>query len=333
MLRPIQNTEWEDAYAVIEPQINASAVHVWEFDRGFPIDVRYFQMRREADIRMNHHEYFELLYLHSGELEYRVGDERYPMKAGDLFVMGCRPHRVASYGRGQVRCVTLYFLSDLIRAHDPAGEEMQYLMPFLIQDAGFPHVVPAKTGIPAQVFDLMRRVRSEVPSSSTRSRLTVRTYLKMMLVLLVNHYSRFRDSQPVLTQMQRDLDRLRPVFGFIESRYSEEISVKDAASSVNMSKSHFMRFFKQVTGQPFVGHLNRFRVAKAQQLLATTDRSIAEIGQDVGFCNQSYFGLVFRKLAHASPREYKTRIMSEAAKAAEEPDANRTRPRLVARAG
>ena len=327
-MRPIHNTQWKDAYEVIEPGINASAVHVREFDRGFPIDVRYFLMRSEADICMNRHEYFELLYLHTGELEYRVGDERYPIKTGDLFVMGCRPNRVTLYSRAQVRCVTLYFLSDLIRAHDPTGDEVQYLMPFLIQDSGFPHVVPAETGIPAQVFDLMHRVYSELPSSSKRSRLTVRTYLKMMLVLLVNHYSRFRDSQPLLARMQRDVDRLRPVFGLIESRYSEEIRVRDGASSVNMSKSHFMRLFKQVTGQPFAGHLNRFRVAKAQQLLATTDRSIAEIGQDVGFCNQSYFGLVFRKLTQSSPREYQTRLMCKAAEAAGDAAAYRKAPSL-----
>jgi AraC family transcriptional activator of pobA len=311
--RPIQNVHWEDAYAVVEPRINASGVHVWDFNEHFPIDVRYFILRPEADIRMNRHAYFELLYLHSGELEYRVGDDRYPMSPGDLFVMGSLPHRVARYGRAQVRCVTLYFLADFIRTHDATGDDVQYLMPFTVQDSGFPHVVRGGTGIPAQVLDLMGRIARELPVRSTLGRLTVRTYLKMILVLLVNHYAQFQDSQPVLSQKQRDLDRLRPVFDFIEANFAEEISVSDAASTVHMSKSHFMRFFKQVTGQPFIAHLNQFRVAKAQQLLADTDRSIADIGQEVGFCNQSYFGLVFRKLTHASPREYKHRLRCESA--------------------
>jgi len=42
-----------------------------------------------------------------------------------------------------------------------------------------------------------------------------------------------------------------------------------------------MRFFKHVTGQSFVTYLNHFRIAKAQVVLANTDRPIAEISQEV----------------------------------------------------
>jgi len=74
-----------------------------------------------------------------------------------------------------------------------------------------------------------------------------------------------------------------------------------------MSKSNFMRFFRQVTGQPFEAYLNRYRIAKAEVLLTTTDKTIAEISHEVGFCGQSYFGLVFRGLRGVSPRDYKSR--------------------------
>lgn len=312
MLRPIRKPVWEDAYAVIEPQINASGVHEWRFDPSFPFDLRFFVMRREADIRLNHHTYFEVLYVYSGEVEYQVCDHLYSLREGDLFVIGGPlPHRMSKYGRSQIRCVTLYFEPELIRAHDSSGDDVQYLMPFLVQHSGFPHIVPAETGIPAQILDLMKRAYSELPADSPRGRLTLRTYLKMILMLLVNHYSEFHDSEPILTQKQRDLKRLHPLFEFIENNYMQAISVSGAAKVVNMSKSHFMRFFRQVTGQPFVAHLNQFRVAKAQHLLASTDRTIADIGQDAGFCNQSYFGLVFRRLTHLSPREYKLRMIAE----------------------
>jgi AraC-like DNA-binding protein len=40
-------------------------------------------------------------------------------------------------------------------------------------------------------------------------------------------------------------------------------------------------------------------------LLVTTNRTIAEIGQEVGFCDQSYFGLIFHKIAGRSPRQFR----------------------------
>jgi AraC-like DNA-binding protein len=44
-------------------------------------------------------------------------------------------------------------------------------------------------------------------------------------------------------------------------------------------------------------------------LLASTNRSIAQIATDVGFSNQSYFGLVFRKITQVCPREYQARFV------------------------
>jgi transcriptional regulator GlxA family with amidase domain len=155
----------------------------------------------------------------------------------------------------------------------------------------------------------------------------------MMLVLLVNHYTEFGDSEPILTRRQRELERLRAVFEFIEAHYMNEISVDEAARSVNMSKSHFMRIFRQVAGQPFVTHLNQFRIAKAQQLLATTDRTIADIGQEVGFCNQSYFGLIFRRLTGSSPKEYKLKLTTEVERHVDDGGLDDRPRRPIARAG
>jgi two-component system response regulator YesN len=78
-----------------------------------------------------------------------------------------------------------------------------------------------------------------------------------------------------------------------------------------MSESRFMRFFKHATGQSFVSYLNGVRIAKAQALLASTDQSVAQVSHEVGFCDQSYFGLVFRTHAKMSPLEYRHRVQLE----------------------
>ena len=311
-MRPVRKFVWEDADAIIEPRMNAAGLHEWPFDPAFPIDVRFLAMRREAETRMSFHDYLEILYLHSGEVTCQIGDRQFPLKEGGLLVMGAAvPHRLIPGARSQVKAVVLHFLPELIRAHDPTGDDVEYLMPFLVQGDGFPHLVPAKSGIPAQIFDLMRRAHAELPAQTQRARLSVRTYFKMMLVLLVNYYSRFRGLEPAFHHKQRNLERLLPLFEYIERSYQNEITVDDAAATVNMSKSHFMRFFKQVTGQPLMAHLNQFRVVKAQRLLATTDKSIAEIGLEAGFSSQSYFGLVFRRLTHFTPRAYRDRCSTE----------------------
>ncbi|HLM97762.1 MAG TPA: helix-turn-helix domain-containing protein [Bryobacteraceae bacterium] len=39
--------------------------------------------------------------------------------------------------------------------------------------------------------------------------------------------------------------------------------------------------------------------------MAATDRSIADISLDTGFCNQSYFGVIFRRVTGMSPLAYR----------------------------
>src|SRR4029077_8083245 len=82
----------------------------------------------------------------------------------------------------------------------------------------------------------------------------------------------------------------------------------DAARSCGMSSSRLMSFFKAATGQTFLAYLNHFRIAKAQALLFTTDMPISEISHEVGFCDQSHFGVLFRKVVGLSPLTYRSRL-------------------------
>jgi AraC-like DNA-binding protein len=74
-----------------------------------------------------------------------------------------------------------------------------------------------------------------------------------------------------------------------------------------MSESHFMSLFKRVTGLSFVTYFNHFRIERAQALLAKTEESMASISQQVGFCDQSYFGTVFRRIVGMTPATYRRR--------------------------
>jgi AraC family transcriptional activator of pobA len=303
---PRTKQNWDDAYTVISPQITADGNHEWPFDPSFPVDVRLFRFGGRNRIRMNRHDYSELLFLLSGELVWQIQERRIVQKAGELIVIGSTLyHRPCGSQALRERAVVLYFLPELIQHGDVTGDAAEYLMPFRIQDAKFPHVIAARTGLPSRAFELMKLIHAELPSITNRSRLSVKTYLKMILIALVNYYSDYQSTHEVFARRQASIQRLQPVFELLENRFHEIISIEDAADAVRMSKSHFRRFFKQVTGESFITYVNHFRIAKAQHLLASTDKSILEISQDVGFCDQSYFGLAFRRLVHVTPLQYR----------------------------
>jgi len=304
---------WEDAYSAVLPLINAEGLLVSSFDASTPVQVHFYRYDRQRDFRMCRHDHFEVFMVHSGDIVFQLQERFYPMTGGDLIIINSTQyHKVrpatSSLSAPDLDAVLLHFLPEWIRDSGNSGEEMEYLMPFLQQDSSFPHVISARTGIPAQIYDLIQQIAGELPAGTRRARLSVKTYLRMILIKLLNHYTVYRGSEGMFDVQQCRLERLRPLFNHLDERFSEPITLGEAASIVNMSQSHFLHFFKQVTGQSFVNYLNQFRVARAQALLAVTEKSIAEVSQEVGFCDQSYFGQVFRRFLHMTPREYKSHL-------------------------
>ena len=99
--------------------------------------------------------------------------------------------------------------------------------------------------------------------------------------------------------------RLKPVFDLIEAELASDLSVGRMAAAVSMSPSHFRRYFKQMLGRSYVRYLHSYRVQRAAQLLGRSDLTLAQIAGEVGFCDQSYFGLVFRRQLGTTPAAFR----------------------------
>jgi AraC-like DNA-binding protein len=297
---------WEQGFRVIGPHINAQGTHHHHFDPAFPIDIRFFTFNGRDCVRMNRHHYWEIYSVASGETTLQVQDRHFKVQENDMVVIGSDLyHRHVSPPNYSLRLIVLYFEPELIRTTVGTSEEMDLLMPFLTQNADFPHVISGKTKLPSEILGLILRIHGELPASTALARLAVKTYLKMILMLLVKHYSAHRGTQEDIHRKQADLERLQALFDYLETNFYLPILVNQAARVSAMSKSHFMYFFKRATGQSFRSYLTRFRIAKAQNLLASTYEPISLISQAVGFCDQSHFGMVFRKLVGATPLAYR----------------------------
>jgi AraC family transcriptional regulator, transcriptional activator of pobA len=298
---------WKDQFSLVEPQITSEGTHRWPFDVSCPVDMFFMKGDGRHHVRMNRHGYCEVLYLCSGSAECRIQDRILPFTEGDLVVLGGSLYHTIDYCSPEATIAALFFEPDLIRC-DGGSDSAEYLTPFLLQDSKFPHIIPASSGVPQQVLNMMLRIRSELPALSSRGRLALGTYLKMLLVLLVNHYASSPETGEILEREQSALDRLVPLFRHLGENCSGALNVRIAAQLCGMSDSYFMSSFKRVTGLTFMEYLNRYRIERAQAMLLRTDDPIASISQDVGYCDQSYFGVVFRKVTGMTPATYRRRF-------------------------
>lgn len=92
---------------------------------------------------------------------------------------------------------------------------------------------------------------------------------------------------------------------YISARYSKDISLDDVSREVDISPYYFSKIFKEETGENFIEYVTNIRIAKAKELLQTSDLSIKEICGEVGYADPNYFSRTFKKNVGVTPTEYK----------------------------
>ena len=86
---------------------------------------------------------------------------------------------------------------------------------------------------------------------------------------------------------------------------NSDLKLGDYADMCCMSKYHFARVFKQVTGTSPLEYRNRIRIEYAKELLNNSFLQISEIGTELGYASPAYFSESFKKSEGISPKEYR----------------------------
>ncbi len=80
-----------------------------------------------------------------------------------------------------------------------------------------------------------------------------------------------------------------------------DFSAKSMSEQLNISYSTLYAKVKSLTGQSPQNYIITYRLNKAMEMLRTRDRSVSEVGYDVGFSSVQYFSRAFKKHFGISP--------------------------------
>ncbi len=94
---------------------------------------------------------------------------------------------------------------------------------------------------------------------------------------------------------------------YVENHYFEDISLELIADEILISPFYLSRIFKQEKGINFTEYITKIRIEKAVLLAKTTELTVREIGERVGYRNQTYFCRVFKKTTGMTISQIKIR--------------------------
>lgn len=106
------------------------------------------------------------------------------------------------------------------------------------------------------------------------------------------------------TDGERDAD-FSMLLDYIEHNLSECITLDSLAQQAHFDKSYLIARFKESLGTSPMRYVSHLRIERAKSLLATTDDSITQIAQAVGFSSIHYFSRFFKEKEGLAPIEYR----------------------------
>ena len=241
----------------------------------------------------------ELVYIKRGSGLVQTGAQVCTAQSGDIFVLTPGTlHAIRQTERCTMEYENIIFDVELLGgAEDLCAEK--YLLPLQSGRLSLPVRLTPNDLCYLQAAACLREVEEANRAKRPGYELLVKGALLRFLALLI------AQGRQCLSTETADTQRLKTVLQWLSAHYAEPLRVADAAGVCSFSASHFMRWFRQMTGQSFIAFLNEYRLNTAAETLRTTDETVLTIASRCGFENLSYFNRAFKAHFGMTPREYR----------------------------
>ncbi|MDX2048560.1 MAG: helix-turn-helix domain-containing protein [Chitinophagaceae bacterium] len=106
---------------------------------------------------------------------------------------------------------------------------------------------------------------------------------------------------------------IKKVQDFIETNYTEKITVDHLAGKFAIGRRSFERRFKKATNNTVAGYIQRVKMEAAKRSFETSRKNISEVMFDVGYTDTKAFRTIFKKITGLTPVEYRNKYNKQAA--------------------
>jgi len=235
--------------------------------------------------RATAHAAYELAWVETGRLEYRVGKRRFTAVEGSVIVVPAGAEHATSITPG-TRAVSMHLSPDLVSgvadALGPADRRRQI-------DAGI-----------AAAGERMVRLGTllvEEAAGGPGSALAADALAEALAVQLV------RGAPRELSRAKDHDARILRAVQLAEDVQGEEIGVEDMARAAGMSRYHFSRRFRDVVGTSPYRYLLEVKLARAAELLRRHHVTVTEAAVEAGFNDFGRFAAHFRRSFGCRPSD------------------------------
>ena len=124
----------------------------------------------------------------------------------------------------------------------------------------------------------------------------------------VDYSEKNEDKKPQAYKKRNIVDILR----YVHDHYIDEnFSIKYMAAFFDTSMSNISHFFKKNMGITVSQYIEQIKLDRAKELLTNTDKTVADIAQELRYANSTAFIEMFKKNEGVTPGAYRENYSNE----------------------
>lgn len=257
---------------------------------------------RYKDIYLHNHDYFELEYVISGNINTTIDGYKLVLKPGDLLLLNPHSyHQFESAGPNDTLLNIIIhkdFLPYFVSLFNTEGELFNFISNSIFLNHESNNFIylhgQDNPKLHNQMINFISNFKDQSSLNSSLNKLQL-----CEILLSVNELDFVNLHK---AKYDYDAQLIIKTYTYINDNLANA-SLDDIANKLNLTNYSLSKLFKKKTGKTFIKELQRLRFEKAYEMLVSTTHSIDDISRTIGYDNLTFFYRKFTELYGMKPNE------------------------------
>ena len=270
------------------------------------VSIHYFEFDRAFVFEGEKHDFWEMVYVDSGEVEIYADNKEYHLRQGSaIFHKPNEFHSIKSYNESSNVFVITFVTSSKAmnffknRRMTVPVKQRRHISE-IIQEY-------SETYYPMQPTDTGLRLKENPPIGGQQM---IKTHLEQLLIMLIRSETDTRNMQVFPSKEDTENRVVSEILEIVDENIYERLSVNSICESLSYSRSYVSKVFKNATGYSPLEYILKKKIREAKKLIRDDKYSFTQISEILAFDNSHYFSTVFKRVTNMSPSEYKNSVSS-----------------------
>jgi xylan 1,4-beta-xylosidase len=270
-------------------------ISAFEAER-WPLLLFEYKTNNEFTIPYHWHDWYEIIYVHSGEIDVYVENTLYKLKEESFiyFPSGVMHKTVNS---NNSRVMILHIQYEYIRRVLPEWEDVTISLDKILKDNKIRKYVDRIEEILLKLED----VYNDEVLLAQNGAVGLLVYLFYEIAKCYGR-EKIRDEY---TTSQKYKERLLHIFNYVEDHLTESFTLGDLANDMSVSPQYLSKIFKKHLSTTFTKYVDEKRLERVLNDLIYSDITLTDLALDAGFPNYNSFVRACREKYNMTPNEYR----------------------------